>query len=291
MQEKIFDPLGMKSTTFDYAHALAGNHATPHGDDVDGKPRVANMAFNYSIYPARPAGGVWTSAHDLARYVQDELSLGKLPNGKQLVSQENLLMRRKSQIMTGEDSWYGMGLEVDHKYGVPVVSHGGSMAGFKSNFVFLPESGEGAVILTNADTGGMLVYPIGRRLLEVVFDGKLEAAGNVASAAANYKADVAKARERLVVPADAAIVKGLAQHYSNQQLGQLNVLTSDGATTFDFGVWKSAVASRKNDDGTISLITIDPTNDGFEFVVGERADKRILTIRDAQHEYIFNEAE
>ncbi len=29
MQEKIFDPLGMKSTTFDYARALAGNHATP----------------------------------------------------------------------------------------------------------------------------------------------------------------------------------------------------------------------------------------------------------------------
>ena len=38
MQEKIFDPLGMKSTTFDYARALAGNHATPHGDDIDGKP-------------------------------------------------------------------------------------------------------------------------------------------------------------------------------------------------------------------------------------------------------------
>ncbi len=37
MQERIFDPLGMKSTTFDYARALAGNHATPHGDDVDGK--------------------------------------------------------------------------------------------------------------------------------------------------------------------------------------------------------------------------------------------------------------
>src|SRR3984885_5834010 len=37
MQKKIFDPLGMKSTTFDYARALAGNHATPHGDDIDGK--------------------------------------------------------------------------------------------------------------------------------------------------------------------------------------------------------------------------------------------------------------
>jgi hypothetical protein len=51
------------------------------------------------------------------------------------------------------------------------------------------------------------------------------------------------------------------------------------------------VATRKNDDGTISLITIDPTNAGFEFVVGDRAGKRALTLRDAQHEYVFNEAE
>jgi len=35
--------------------------------------------------------------------------------------------------------------------------------------------------------------------------------------------------------------------------------------------------------------TIDPTNGGFEFVVG--AGKRVLTLRDAQHEYIYNEAE
>ena len=291
MQEKIFNPLGMNSTTFDYARALAGNHASPHGDNVDGKPAVASMAFNYSIYTARPAGGEWTSAHDLARYVQNELSLGKLPSGTQMVSQENLLMRRKPQIMDGEDDWYGMGLAVNHKYGVPVVSHGGSMAGFKSNFFFLPDSGIGLVILTNADTGGTLVNAIGRRLLEVIFDGKPEAAGDVAADAANYKADLAKERERLVVPANSIIVKGIAPRYSNAQLGQISVLNSGGATTFDFGVWKSAVASRKNDDGTISLITIDPTNRGFEFVLGERADKRILTLRDAQHEYIFNEAE
>lgn len=159
MQEKIFDPLGMNSTTFDYAKALGGNHASPHGDDVDGKPKLANMAFNYSIISARPAGGVWTSAHDLIRYVQLEANRGKLPNGQQLVSQENLLMRRAPQISLGETGTYGMGLIEDHKYGVSVVSHGGSMAGFKSNWYLLPESGMGAVILTNADTGDSLRGP------------------------------------------------------------------------------------------------------------------------------------
>ena len=289
MQEKIFDPLGMKSTTFDYARALAGNHASPHGDDVDGKPAVASMAVNYSIVPARPAGGVWTSAGDLIRYVQLELALGKLPDGKQLVSAENLLARRAPQIAVGEDATYGMGLEVDRKYGVPVVSHGGSMAGFKSNLYFLPDSSIGAVLLTNSDNGGMLLGPFGRRLLEVVFDGKPEAAGDVASAAARHKAALAKERERLVVPAAPALVSGLAKRYSSKELGELAVLNQDGVTTFDFGEWKSTVASRKNDDGTISFITIDPTLDGFEFVVGDRVGKRVLIIRDGQHEYIFTE--
>ena len=48
MQQKIFNPLGMKSTTLDFARALAGNHASPHGDDVDGKPAVAKMHLNYA---------------------------------------------------------------------------------------------------------------------------------------------------------------------------------------------------------------------------------------------------
>jgi CubicO group peptidase (beta-lactamase class C family) len=290
MQKRIFDPLGMKSTTFEYARALAGNHASPHGDDVDGKPTVASMAINYSIYPARPAGAVWTSSHDFIRYVQDELALGKLPNGTQLVSPENLLMRRTPQISLGEDASYGMGLVVDRTSGVPVVSHGGSMPGFKSNFYFLPDSGVGAVILTNSDTGGMLTGPFRRRLLEVVFDGKLEAAGDVASHAATYKAELAKERERLAVPAAPALAAGLAKRYSSKELGELVVMTQDGVTTFDLGEWKSTVASRKNDDGSISFITIDPGTDGFEFVVGERDGKRVLIIHDGQHEYIFKEA-
>jgi CubicO group peptidase (beta-lactamase class C family) len=289
MQKRIFDPLGMKSTTFDMARALHGNHASPHGDDVDGKPAVANMAFNYAVVPYRPAGGVWTSADDLIRYVQLELALGKLPDGKQLVSAENLLVRRAPQIAVGEDATYGMGLMVDREYGIPVVFHGGSMAGFKSNLYFLPDSGIGAVLLTNSDNGGALLNPFKRRLLEVVFDGKPEAAGDVASHAANQKAAEAKRRERLVVPADPVLVAHLAKRYASKQLGEIAVLNKDELTTFDFGEWKSTVASRKNDDGTISFITIDPTNGGFEFVVAERAGKRVLIIRDGQHEYIFTE--
>jgi hypothetical protein len=57
---------------------------------------------------------------------------------------------------------------------------------------------------------------------------------------------------------------------------------------FDFGEWRSEVATRKNPGGTISFITTAPGVMGFEFTVGS-GPKRTLTIRDAQHEYVFEE--
>lgn len=49
-----------------------------------------------------------------------------------------------------------MGLVISTQYGIPVVSHGGSLFGYKSDMIFLPHHGVGAVILTNSDTGGFL---------------------------------------------------------------------------------------------------------------------------------------
>jgi hypothetical protein len=163
------------------------------------------------------------------------------------------------------------------------------MSGFKSNWFALPEYGVAAALLTNSDNGGMLLGPFSRRLLEVLFDGKPEAEAEISSRAASHKAQLAKDRERLVVPPDPAAVAVLAKHYSSKELGELEVSSKDGNTIFDLGEWKSTVASRKNDDGTTSFITIAPGTDGFEFVVAEREGKRVLVIRDGQHEYTFTE--
>jgi hypothetical protein len=163
------------------------------------------------------------------------------------------------------------------------------MFGYKSNMMFLPDHGVGAVVLANADTGGLLTGLLGRRLLEVLFDGKPEAVEQARVALAQRTANIAKYRERLVVPADAAEVGKLAASYISPALGALRVRAQDGATIFDFGSWRSAVASRRNDDGTTSFISIDPTIGGFNFVVGERNGKRALIVRGAQHEYAFVE--
>lgn len=290
MQKEIFEPLGMKNTTFDMAKAQRGNFASPHSDDIDGHTVPVKMEQNYSVVPFRPAGGVWTSAHDMTRYALLELARGKLPDGQQFVSEENLLMRRKPQISTGEDQAYGMGLWINDHWGIPIVHHGGSLFGYKSDWIILPDSGIGAVLLLNSDNGGMLLGPFMRRLVEVVFDGKPEAVAAVDAAAANYQTLVAKERARLTLPAGADEAAKLAGHYINAALGNIVVKRSGTTTTFTWDGGESNMATRKNDDGTISFVTADPPLTGLEFVNAERAGKRCLILRDAQHEYVFTEA-
>jgi len=288
IQTYVFDPLQMTSTTFDSHRALAGNHAGSHSQDADGHTAKAMTAINDAIIPARPAGGAWSSVRDMLKYVSMELAEGKLPDGTTYISKEPLLARRAPQVYIGKDDSYGMGLMVDKTYGVPVVHHGGDLTGYHSDMMWLPEQNVGAVILTDGDPGWLIRTRFRRKLLEVLFDGHPEADAQLAADGKSYFAGLAADRKLLTIPADASESSKLAQHYSNASLGDITVSQSGSATVFDFGEWKSAVGTRKNPDGTISFITTVPGAMGFEFVVGSGA-KRTLTMRDAQHEYVFEE--
>ena len=291
MQSLIFTPLGMARTTLDMNRALSDpNHASPHSDDVDGHVNVASMAINYEAVPYAPAGAAWSSVDDMMKYVQDELTPGKLPNGTQLISAQNVLARRQPNVPIGENAYYGMGLMIDDTWGVQVIHHGGDLVGFHSDWFAIPSAGVGAVILTNSDRGVGIRGPFMRRILEVLYDGKPEAAASVASAAALEKAEIAKERQRLVVPAAPNLASQLAARYTNADLGRIDVIHQANKLIFNFGSWRSSVATRVNDDKTISFITIDPGTIGFEFVMGKSGGKRTLTIRDAQHEYVYTEA-
>jgi hypothetical protein len=176
-----------------------------------------------------------------------------------------------------------MGLGVNTRYGIPVVGHTGSMIGYKSATLFLPDHGVGAVILTNSDTGGALLGPFQRRVLEVLFDGKPEAEADIAAAVKVIQEQVAVERNRLTVPADPAESAKLAPYYLNAELGDLTVNRAGGRTTFTIGKLSSEVASRVNPDGTVSFVTIVPGLQGLEVVRGENT----LTLHDAQHQYVF----
>ncbi len=290
MARELFEPLGMRRTTFDFKRAQRTNHASAHGRDLEGRTVLMPMSLNTSVISARPAGGVWTSARELSRYVQLELAKGKLPDGRQLVSEENLLARYAPQVSSGADRTYGMGLSVDTTWGVKVVHHGGDLFGHHSDMLWLPEHGVGAVILTNSDSGVRMRRAFMRRLLEVLFDGQAEAEDDVRASAQQLRTLIKASRERVTIPPDAGAVRELAAHYRSDALGSLTVRTQGTRTVFDLGEWNTAMGSRKNEDGTISFVTIDPGREGLEFVVSREGGKRRLITRDAQHEYVFEEA-
>ena len=289
MQTLVFGPLGMTTTTFDFKKGQQGDAAVPHAPDVDGKMALALKEENTSVIPLRPAGGAWSSARDMLKYVQMELADGKLPGGKPYVSKDALLARRAPQVAIGKDETYGMGLVVDTTYGIPVVHHGGDLIGFHSDMMWLPDQQVGAVILTNGDPGWMIRGQFRRKLLEVLFDGTPEADAAITAGAKTWFDSLAADRRLMIIPADPAEAGKLAAVYSNDALGKVTVSRAGAATVFDFGEWKSEVASRKNPDGTISFLTIVPGLTGLELVAGTAGGKRTLTLRDGQHEYVFSE--
>lgn len=123
--------------------------------------------------------------------------------------------------------------------------------------------------------------------------GKCDAAGCLfdgrpVADARSFYATLAAEPKLLTIPADSTESAKLARHYINASLGEITVSTSGTSTIFDFGEWKSEVASRKNPDGTVSFITIVLGVTGSEFVVGS-GPNRTLIVRDAQHEYVYAE--
>jgi CubicO group peptidase (beta-lactamase class C family) len=288
MRDKVFRPLGMDRTTFSFDEALRTDHASPHSWDMSLRNVPFDMALNRSIIPVRPTGGAWSSVREYARYVRLELARGRLPNGVTFVTEKNLLARRAPQVRTGEESWYGMGLWLEDVKSIRVISHGGSMFGYKSNFFFVPDAGVGGVILTNADSGRDVANAITRRTLEVIYDGKAEAEENLLSAVRETKAYLMGAQRDWKIPPDASEVKRLAGSYRNAALGQIVVRPGGDEVVFQFGGWKSRMATKLNPDGTTSFVSIDPGIRGFEFHAPATSGTYTrLTLRDSQHAYDY----
>jgi len=286
MQVEVFDPLGMSSTTLDFARAQAGNHAGAHGQDIYGKTGLLDERANDIVIFARPAGGGWSNVNDMLKYINMELSDGLLPDGTRYIGSEALLERRLEKVPISEDAVYGMGLMVDETYGIQVVHHGGDVLGHHSDMMWLPEYGVGAVVLTNSDPGWLIRSGFQRKLLEVLFDGKPEADSSISSAAKRYFNNIQVSKAELTIPADPDYAELLDSEYQNDDLGFLKVINKASSTIFDFGEWKSEMASEVNPDSTVSFSSISPGYLGFGFILTPGKEKE-LVFRDAQHEYIF----
>ncbi|MFB6373726.1 MAG: serine hydrolase, partial [Bradymonadaceae bacterium] len=74
MSNQIFEPIGMESTTAAFeASDDTGNRARPHALDLQARYRPVDPALEKFAEPIAPAGGVWTNARDLSRFLITQL--------------------------------------------------------------------------------------------------------------------------------------------------------------------------------------------------------------------------
>jgi len=287
MQELLFEPLGMSSSTLSFERALAqSNLAWPHG--FDGRDRLSAVAMdlNRTVLPQRPAGGVWSSVNDMLRYVALELRGGRLADGRPLLSAEVLRQRWQPQVDAGPDVSYGLALLIDRSLGTPVLEHTGATFGYKSLLFWLPEHNLGAVVLTNGDQGDALMMLVRRRLLELLFDGRPQAQAELEQQSAALPAARAQARRGLRLSADPQAASALASRYTSPELGGLTVRSQRGELLFDFGWFTAPIATRPIAGGGVAFITTGAGLTGLEF---ERSgtDGLSLIVREGQHSYRY----
>ncbi|MEO8637209.1 MAG: serine hydrolase domain-containing protein, partial [Gemmatimonadales bacterium] len=144
LSRRIFQPLGLRHTSFEPKQTSGAGWATGHtsfalGPIVTTKPEGRGWAG--------AAGAIWSTPSDLATW---DLALSE---GRVLKPESYALMTRPRLLADGTSTHYACGLDVATIYGWTVLSHGGAVSGFISNNRFVPDARSALVVLTNGESG------------------------------------------------------------------------------------------------------------------------------------------
>ncbi len=157
LQERIFEPLGMVSTTTRALDAIA-NAATPHGRIQDEVRPISWRDF----HNVGGAGAINSSVADMAQWIRLQLGEG-LFEGQRLLSDSVIKEMRTPQtvIRPGNNqerlfpeshlSAYGLGWTLQDYRGRLVMRHGGSLDGMRTHVLPIPEEELGVVAITNVN--------------------------------------------------------------------------------------------------------------------------------------------
>jgi CubicO group peptidase (beta-lactamase class C family) len=145
MRDSLLAPLGMRHSTFDRArvHATADRASGHDGDLVP--PSV--------ITPMMASGGLWSSAADLARFLEFQLGSGTLHGRTVLDAAMVQEMRTVPEPDQGAPAGYALGVARTHwragQY-LNLFNHGGGGFGFLADLWWLPQLQLGIAVLTNS---------------------------------------------------------------------------------------------------------------------------------------------
>jgi CubicO group peptidase (beta-lactamase class C family) len=163
VSSRILERVGMTGSTVRHSDARGGgNVATPHAS-VDGRVRPIQP---FDSDNTNPAGGINSSAEDMAKWLTTLLGRGQLPGGSRLFSEATF--RELTTLVTpipiadpppelaalrANFRGYALGLGVSDYRGRKALSHTGGLPGYVSRVLLLPEIDLGVAVLTNQESG------------------------------------------------------------------------------------------------------------------------------------------
>jgi len=157
-EEKIFDPLGMRSASYGLtSYNASPNRAAPH---VNNGKRWIPTAVTGNWYRVAPAAGVNASIVDMSRFLlaqmgkrQDVLPLAVLNPIQSRVTKNTPAQNYYGVRKAVGNTAYGMGWRVfDYGRNKNFIHHGGHVKGFRTEMVFNRDLQIGMVFLSNSET-------------------------------------------------------------------------------------------------------------------------------------------
>jgi CubicO group peptidase (beta-lactamase class C family) len=289
MTAEVLQPLGMTATALDLDAARKREHARPHGRTLMFDTEPIPTELERGVDSVMPAGGVWSNVRDLSRWLLLELGRGTI-DGKQIVSEANLLERRKPRVKISARQSYGLALFVDESRGLTAIGHGGNTFGFTADATFYPEHGIGLVVLTNAAASNAYTGAVRRRLVELLFDAGEEAEQNLAFGIKQTQENIKKQLEEITLTPDAAFVDPVIGKWTNPRLGTIEIRREADGVVLDAGEWHAPVGEHKDKSGARRILLTGPPFAGLAFWPQTNEGKPALLFETAQQKYWFERA-
>lgn len=292
MQSRIFEPIGMPNTTLNFATIRASaNYAIPHGLNLAFEAKPIPLSMEEFVTPIAPAGAYWSTVQDMARYLITELNQGVSPDGKRIVSAENLQVTWTPQVSITAESSYGLGWIIDQYKGQPLIEHGGNTFGFTSDLAFLPKANVGISILANAQGANLFTRAVRYRLLELLFKQKAEADEQLLFAYNNSKGATVKLMEKLSPTLDSVALAPYLGEFTNAALGGIAVSISpeNNALLVEAGEVQLELRPHLGDDGKIAgYVVYNPPLAGFMAkLTKDSRGNPTITLGSGTDEYTF----
>ena len=285
--ELVFRPLRMNDTCLRPEEALKGEVALPHATNFEGGTSRIPLEMERAVYSVAPAGGAWSTALDLAKYLLLELGKGRMPDGEQVISEDVLLERRKKGIKIDGDSSYGLGLIVSEEAGLSVIHHGGNTLGFSSDVYFLPEKDLGVAVLTNVYVANGFLGALRQRVFELAFGAEPKAEKTVAAAIKARQEGVALLQKKVTTdPAEMKWVDELVGRYRCGELGLGEITRRAAGFWMQFEEWGGELGCEIEPGGDRLLRLLSPPwRGGLKLLVD--AEGGNLTLDGGQSKYVF----